>query len=63
MSECDSAVFYVWQSVKDLLEYAEFVPEVVGTADELLLIGSVPADRLVDANNLVSKVSMSDLLV
>lgn len=34
----------VWESTKDLIEFASWLPEVVGTVDELLRIGSVPVD-------------------
>lgn len=35
-------VYRVWQSTQDLLDYANWLPEVVGTVEELRRIGSVP---------------------
>lgn len=35
-------VYRVWQSTQDLLCYANWLPEVVGTVEELRRIGSVP---------------------
>lgn len=35
-------VYRVWDSARDLFEYANWIPEVVGTEKELCHIGSVP---------------------
>jgi len=37
-------VYRVWESAKDLVTFSSWLPEVVGTAGELIRIGSVPAD-------------------
>lgn len=45
------AVFRIWDSTKELLELASWLPEVVGTPEELIRIGSVPVVRLCDDAN------------
>lgn len=37
-------VYRVWESTKDLVPFSSWLPEVVGTAGELIHIGSVPVD-------------------
>lgn len=36
------AVYRVWDSTKDIIEFADWLPEVVGYRGELLRIGSIP---------------------
>ena len=36
--------YRAWESTKVLIEFTSWLPEVVGTADGLLRIGSVPID-------------------
>lgn len=42
-------VYHVWESTKDLVPFASWLPEVVGSAGELLRIGSVPVDNPKDS--------------
>lgn len=42
-------VYRLWESTKDLVPYATWLPEVVGTAGELMRIGSVPVSLPPDA--------------
>ncbi len=42
-------VYRLWESTKDLVPYANWLPEVVGTAGELMRIGSVPVNLPQDA--------------
>lgn len=44
-------VYRVWESAKDLVPYASWLPEVVGTAGELIRIGSVPVDLPQDSSS------------
>lgn len=37
-------IYRVWESTKDLVPFSSWLPEVVGTAGELIHIGSVPVD-------------------
>lgn len=41
--------YRVWESTKDLVPFSSWLPEVVGSAGELLRIGSVPVDLSQDA--------------
>ena len=36
--------YRAWESTKGLIEFTSWLPEVVGTADGLLRVGSVPVD-------------------
>lgn len=44
-------VYHVWESAKDLVPYSSWLPEVVGTAGELIRIGSVPVDLHQDSQS------------
>ena len=37
-------VYRIWESTKDLVPFSSWLPEVVGTAGELIRIGSAPAE-------------------
>lgn len=37
-------IYRVWESTKDLVPFSSWLPEVVGTAAELISIGSVSVD-------------------
>lgn len=37
-------IYRVWESAQDLVSFASWLPEVVGTSDELIRIGSVAVD-------------------
>lgn len=37
-----NATYRVWVSTKDIIEFADWLPEVVGHRGELLRIGSIP---------------------
>lgn len=36
------AVYRIWDSTQDIIDFADWLPEVVGNRDELIKIGSVP---------------------
>lgn len=42
-------LYRVWESTKDLVPFSSWLPEVVGSAGELLRIGSVPVDHSQDS--------------
>lgn len=42
-------IYRVWESTKDLVTFSPWLPEVVGSAGELLRIGSVPVDLSQDS--------------
>lgn len=42
-------VYRVWESTKDLVTFSPWLPEVVGSAGELLRIGSVSVDLSQDS--------------
>ena len=44
-------VYRVWESAKDLVAYSSWLPEVVGTASELIHLGSVPVDLTQDSSS------------
>lgn len=41
-----SEVFRLWDSAKELIELSRWIPEVVGTKEELVRIGTVKVIRL-----------------
>lgn len=36
------AVYRIWDSTQDIIDFADWLPEVVGSRNELIQIGSVP---------------------
>ena len=42
-------IYRVWESTKDLVPFSSWLPEVVGTAAELIRIGSVSVDYSQDS--------------